>query len=106
MYCKNPIQSLPISLRKDQKLPKVPETLLKKRKLNAELRAKRAKSALLQRVKQQKQRQLVFKRAEQYTREYRKQERDLVRLKREARKHKNFYVPAEAKLAFVVRIRG
>ncbi len=80
--------------------------MLKKRKLNAELRAKRAKASILQRARQQKKRLSIFKRAEQYTREYKKQERDLVRLKREAKKHNNFYVPAESKLAFVVRIRG
>ena len=48
----------------------------------------------------------IFKRAEQYVKEYRQQERDEIRMKRMARKHANFYVPAEAKLAFVIRIRG
>ena len=38
--------------------------------------------------------------------EYRQQEKDEIRMKRMGRKHANFYVPAEAKLAFVVRIRG
>ena len=34
------------------------------------------------------------------------QERDLIRLKREAKTKGGFYVEAEPKLAFVVRIRG
>lgn len=34
------------------------------------------------------------------------QEADLVRLKREAKKANGFYVEPEAKLAFVIRIRG
>lgn len=34
------------------------------------------------------------------------QEKDLIRLKREAKKKGGFYVEDEAKLAFVVRIRG
>ncbi len=34
------------------------------------------------------------------------QETDLIRLKREAKLSKGFYVEPEAKLAFVVRIRG
>ncbi len=34
------------------------------------------------------------------------QEKDLIRLKREAKKKGGFYVEEEAKLAFVVRIRG
>jgi len=48
----------------------------------------------------------IFKRAEQYVKEYRQRERDEIRLKREARKCGNFYVPDEAKLAFVIRIKG
>jgi len=87
-------------------VPKVPETLLKKRKLNAELRAKRAKANIVQRKQYLVKKQQIFKRAEQYVREYKKSERDLIRLKRTAKQHKNFYVPAEPKLAFVMRIRG
>lgn len=34
------------------------------------------------------------------------QEKDLIRLKREAKTKGGFYVEAEPKLAFVVRIRG
>ena len=34
------------------------------------------------------------------------QEKDLIRLKREAKTKGGFYVEPEAKLAFVVRIRG
>lgn len=34
------------------------------------------------------------------------QEKDLIRLKRDAKKKGGFYVEEEAKLAFVVRIRG
>lgn len=51
-------------------------------------------------------RRIIFKRAEQYVKEYRKQERDEIRLKREAKKHGNFYIPDEPKLAFVIRIKG
>jgi len=36
----------------------------------------------------------------------RSQEKDLIRLKREAKAAKGFYVEPEAKLAFVIRIRG
>jgi len=38
--------------------------------------------------------------------EYRQQEKDLIRLRREARKEGSFYKEPEPKLAFVVRIRG
>jgi 60S ribosomal protein uL30 len=47
-----------------------------------------------------------FKRAETYVREYRRTERDIVRLKRQARKSGNFYVEPEAKVAILIRIKG
>jgi len=49
---------------------------------------------------------LIFMCAEQYVKEFRNKEKDLIRLKRQAKDHGNFYVPAESKLAFVIRIRG
>merc|ERR1712124_149397 len=48
----------------------------------------------------------IFKRAESYVKEYRAKERDEIRLRRMAKRSGNFYVPAEARLAFVIRIRG
>lgn len=79
---------------------------MKKRKQNAEARAARARAVILQKKKQQETKREIFKRAEKYVREYKRQEQDSVRLRRIARKHKNFYVPAQSSLAFVVRIRG
>lgn len=51
-------------------------------------------------------RKLIFKRAEKYHKEYRQMYRREIRLSRIARRVGNFYVPAEPKLAFVIRIRG
>merc|ERR1712076_128344 len=89
-----------------KKLPQVPETLLKKRKANEELRARRAKATLLAKKRGQDKRKVIFKRAEKYIKEYRVKERDEIRLARQARKHDNFYVPAQPKVAFVIRTRG
>ena len=52
------------------------------------------------------QRKVIFKRAEKYAKEYQQAEKDQIRLHREARKHNNYYVPDQPKLAFVIRIRG
>jgi len=49
---------------------------------------------------------VIFKRAETYLKEYRRHQKQEIALKRNAKKVGNFYVPAEPKLAFVVRIRG
>jgi len=90
----------------DQKLPAVPETILKRRKRQAESRALRVKDALKAKADKKAKRVESFKRAEKYCKEYRTQELDQLRLKREAKKSGDFYVPAEPKLAFVLRIRG
>merc|ERR1739847_239799 len=90
----------------DKKLPAVPETILKRRKRQQENKATRAAALAKERVERRKKRVDVFKRAEKYVKEYRERERDELRLAREAKKAGNFYVPAEPKLAFVMRIRG
>jgi len=88
------------------KLPAVPETILKRRKRQAENRAVRAKDAIKTKVDRKAKRFDIFKRAEKFAKEYLDQERDEIRLKRESKKTGNFYVPADPKLAFVMRIRG
>merc|ERR1712209_330615 len=74
--------------------------------MGAENRALRAKEAVKSKVARKAKRAEIFKRAEKFAKEYQDQERDEIRLRREARKEGDFYVPAEPKLAFVIRIRG
>merc|ERR1739838_472630 len=83
----------------DKKLPAVPETILKRRKRQSENRAARAAQLAKDRLARRAKRVDIFKRAEKYVKEYRDQERDDLRLKREARKSGNYHVPAEPKLA-------
>jgi len=84
----------------------VPETLLKKRK--SQEKAREAKLAEIEKRKayNKEKRQTIFKRAEKYVKEYRDAEREKGRLDRVARENGEAYVPAEAKLIFVVRIKG
>eukprot|EP00745_Piridium_sociabile_P003820 TRINITY_DN122151_c0_g1_i1.p1 TRINITY_DN122151_c0_g1~~TRINITY_DN122151_c0_g1_i1.p1 ORF type:complete len:265 (-),score=83.16 TRINITY_DN122151_c0_g1_i1:60-800(-) len=91
---------------KDKKVPKVPESILKKRKSRAETKARSVKVADLKKKQQLAKKAILFKRAEKYAREYKAQDSDLLRLKRQARKHSNYYVEPEPRLAFVMRIRG
>ena len=49
---------------------------------------------------------MIFKRAEKYVKEYRDQEREKIRLARLAKQDGSYYIPAEEKLVFVVRIKG
>merc|ERR1712071_748918 len=85
------------------KLPAVPESLLKRRKKQKADRTKRLTQALSYSKARRARRVEILKRAEKYIKEYRTKEHDEVRLSRQARKEGNFYVPAESRLAFVVR---
>jgi large subunit ribosomal protein L7e len=84
----------------------VPETILKKRRTVEERKVaqEQARAALKKKLKST--RRVIFKRAEQYIKEYRDIERSLVRFRRQAKQGGNFYAEPEAKLAFVIRIRG
>jgi large subunit ribosomal protein L7e len=84
----------------------VPETLLKKRKSQEKEREARAAELKKKREANKEKRKVIFKRAESYVKEYRDAEREKIRLTRLAKNEGNFYVPAEPKLAFVIRIKG
>ena len=84
----------------------VPESLLKKRKRADAWAATRQAEAAAKQKKNAAKKDQIFKRAEQYVKEYVDHEKDLIRLKREARANGGYHVPAEARLMFVVRIRG
>jgi len=55
---------------------------------------------------QKEKRGVIFKRAESYVKEYRDAEREKIRLTRLSKQEGTYYVEAEPKLAFVVRIKG
>ncbi|KAI7828471.1 60S ribosomal protein L7 [Kickxella alabastrina] len=83
-----------------------PETVLKQRK-NAEKSAVESAAAAATTKKERRQkRQVIFKRAEQYVKEYRQLERSEIRLRRQAKQNGNFYVAAQPKLALVIRTKG
>ncbi|XP_012342823.2 60S ribosomal protein L7 [Apis florea] len=89
-----------------KKLPAVPESVLKRRKTREAVRAARLQISIKQRANRYKKRKAIFKRAEKYVKEYRTKERDEIRLMRQAKNRGNYYIPGEARLAFVIRIRG
>ncbi|KAL8924450.1 MAG: hypothetical protein Q9208_004058 [Pyrenodesmia sp. 3 TL-2023] len=84
----------------------VPETLLKKRK--SQEKAREEQSAEREKLKKarKEKRGVIFKRAESYVKEYRDAEREKIRLARLSKQDGSYYVPAEPKLVFVVRIKG
>jgi len=90
----------------EAKAAAVPESVLRKRKREDQWAADKKEKALADRKKALESRKAIFARAEQYAQEYDAQEKELVQLKREARLKGGFYVSPEAKLLFVIRIRG
>ena len=84
----------------------VPETLLKKRKQTDKAREEKLAAAAAARKAQKAKRKVIFKRAESYVKEYQSAEKEEIRLKRAARASNEYYVPAQPKVYFVVRIRG
>ncbi|XP_032875188.1 60S ribosomal protein L7 [Amblyraja radiata] len=91
---------------KEKKVPPVPESLLKKRQAFAVMKAKRIKRLVAEKKVKRQKRKLIYKRAEFYHKEYKQMYRSEIRFSRMARKANNYYVPAEPRLAFVIRIRG
>lgn len=84
----------------------VPETVLKKRQRNEKIAAQKAAEQKNRVKKNAAARKLQFKRAQAYVKEYRSTEKNLIRLRRQAKKAGNFYIEPEAKVAFVIRIAG
>jgi len=84
----------------------VPESTLKKRKSVEAANVKRQQQKVADKKKRKATRRTIFKRAESYVKEYRTKERSLVRARRQAQNAGNFFVEAESKVAFVIRIRG
>ena len=90
---------------KKKKVPAVPGTLKKKRKNFIDLSSSDWKK-FAQKMLRKARRKLIYEKAKHYHKEYRQMYRTEIQKAMMARKAGNFYVPAEPKLAFVIRIRG
>merc|ERR1711964_521641 len=84
----------------------VPESVLKKRKTQEKLANEKAVATAETKKANKAKRAAAYKSAEKYVKEYRSLARARVRMHRQAKASGNHFVDAEAKLAFVVRIRG
>ncbi|CAM6120376.1 unnamed protein product [Calypogeia fissa] len=89
--------------------PVVKETVLKKRKRNEEWATVRKERHDIAKAKARANSEGTFRRAEEYVKQYRLQEKDLMRLHREGKKLKTIRpkkLDANDRLLFVIRIRG
>lgn len=80
--------------------------MLKKRATVAKLAAAKAEQKVKDSKNRHAKRVEAFKRAERYVKEYRTAANEVIRMKRVAKAQGSIYVPAEDKVAIVVRIRG
>ncbi|XP_057480818.1 LOW QUALITY PROTEIN: 60S ribosomal protein L7-1-like [Actinidia eriantha] len=83
----------------------IPEVILKKRKSNEEW-AIRRKQQLEQRVKKSKGDNFVIQKPEQFTREHRDRELDLIQMKQRRKRHKRAPLTLESTLLFIIHIGG
>uniref|UniRef100_A0A7S2WNC4 60S ribosomal protein L7 n=1 Tax=Mucochytrium quahogii TaxID=96639 RepID=A0A7S2WNC4_9STRA len=84
----------------------VPESVLKRRATAKEVEARREQAAAAAAEKRRAGRKKAFKRAEQYVKEYKADENELIRMRRAAKASGNIFVDPEPKVAVVIRIRG
>lgn len=84
----------------------VPESVLKKKKREEEWALAKKQELEAAKKKKAETRKLIFNRTKQYAKEYDEEQKELIRLKREAKLKGGFYVNPEAKLLFIIRIRG
>merc|ERR1711988_637875 len=84
----------------------VPESVQKKKATQDKLAAAAAADAAAAKQARKEKRIQAYKNAEKYVQEYRAVAKQRVRMHRQAKAAGNHFVDAEAKLAFVVRIRG
>jgi len=88
------------------KAPPVPESVLKAKKRRALLAERAKKHAKLDIKRRLTKRRAIFKRAEQYLTQHINAQKAEINQRRAAKRSGNFFVPAEPKLALVIRIRG
>merc|ERR1711871_1464304 len=84
----------------------VPESVLKKRKTQEKLASDKAAAAVAAKKANKDKRVQAYKSAEKYVKEYRAMAKQQIRMHRQAKAAGNHFVDGEAKLTFVVRIRG
>eukprot|EP00761_Pharyngomonas_kirbyi_P011088 gb/GECH01011112.1/.p1 GENE.gb/GECH01011112.1/~~gb/GECH01011112.1/.p1 ORF type:complete len:253 (+),score=37.33 gb/GECH01011112.1/:1-759(+) len=89
-----------------KKLVPVPENVLKQRKRKQAERKSIAEAQLARKKANVARRKEAYRRAEKYAQEYRRNEKELVHMRRLARSSGNYFVEPEAKVAIVVRLKG
>ncbi|KAK6454105.1 60S large subunit ribosomal protein [Scheffersomyces xylosifermentans] len=83
-----------------------PETLVKKSKAQQKTAEERAAAKVVRKAANQEKRKVIFERAAAYQKEYTDAERSVIKAKRDAKAAGSYYVDAQPKLVFIIRIKG
>merc|ERR1712080_445413 len=83
-----------------------PETQVKKSKAYEKTAEQRATEKAARKAANKEKRQIIFDRTAKYVKEYAEAERAVIDAKREAKANGSYYVEAQPKLVFIVRIKG
>ncbi|EGV61813.1 60S ribosomal protein L7 [Yamadazyma tenuis] len=83
-----------------------PETLIKKKKTDEKILKQRAADRVVRKAANKEKRKAIYERNAAYTKEYAEAERAIISAKRDAKAAGSYYVDAQPKLAFVIRIKG
>ena len=84
----------------------VPENILKKQTRDAKLLAFRKAKRESDKKDRAAARKAATANAKKYAEEYAKDDQEMIDAKRNAKAKGHFFLPAEAKIAFVIRTRG
>jgi len=84
----------------------VPESTKKKLATAAKIKAKSSEKAAKAAAARKTNRKVIFKKAQKYAKEYTDAEKNLVRLKRQAKNTGAFFQVPEPKVVVVIRVRG
>mmetsp|Transcript_29536 Transcript_29536/g.65072 ORF Transcript_29536/g.65072 Transcript_29536/m.65072 type:complete len:240 (-) Transcript_29536:81-800(-) len=85
---------------------KTPESVLKKQATQAKIAEAAAAESKATRAKKRADKKIFTENAAKYEEEYQAEEKEAIANRRAAKANGGFYVPAEPKLALVIRIRG
>jgi len=85
---------------------KTPESVLKKQATQAKIAAQAKADSVAAKAKKVADKKISFVNAEKYAAEYAATEAEAIANRRAAKKNGGFFVPAEPKVALVIRIRG
>lgn len=101
-----PAKAAPSKLAAATSSAGVPENILKKEQRDAKLLKHLSDARAAAKTARAEARKVAAANATKYAAEYATADKALVDAKRDAKKAGNFYVDAQAKIAFVVRTRG